>query len=293
MKIFLSHAAADGAVAAHLKASFEDVGVSTFMLPDDAPAGSDWMDQIRLGLKSSSELLTLITPNALNRPWIAAEWASFWQNGLPTTPLLLNVELAQVWEPMKRSQAVNMLVPQDVNGLLRLFAKKTGVQPTAGVLPLARAIVSELPEIILRAKREDVTESINRLSTNVRGGTENIDEEDVFSAIDGSRIHDLVNLATSDSAAPVKQRQIAVAMVKAGRAGEAYKIATCIHNKNEIKNIAFALLETTHPNLGEEAEEWIFLKKIFEYLGKPQRRNVRERMITLGLYPFGPWVEEI
>jgi TIR domain len=292
MKVFLSHASVDGAIAAYLKARFEDVGVATFMLPDDAPPGSRWMEQIREGLNNADELVTLATPAALTRPWIAAEWACFWLRDLRTTPLLVNTKVSDLWEPMNASQAVDLLDPSQTMNLFNRFAGVTKVQPTAGVLPLARDVAKQVPEIIVRARQANVADVIARLAINMQAGTDNIQEADVLAAIAADRVHDVVKLATEDRASAVKQRQVAAALVRAGRPGEAFDIAINIHNRNEIKNVVFAVLEVTHPHLGEESEEWRFLTRIYDYLGEPQRRNVRQRMLDTGLYPRDPWLDQ-
>lgn len=292
MKVFLSHASDDGAIAKFLKASFVSVGVTTFMLPDDAPPGSAWMEQIREGLNSSEELVTLVTPTSITRPWISAEWACFWLNQRTTTPLLVGTRVSDMWDPMKASQAVDLLDPSQSLSFFKRLADRTKVQPAYGVLPLAQDVAEQIPEIKTRSLLANIEAVMTRLSRHMTAGTENIHEADVLAAVSANRIHDVVTLATADQAAPVKQRQAATALVKAGRPGEAFRIATSIHNRNEIKNVVLALLQTMNQHLGEESEEWLFLMRIHEHLGDPQRRNIRDRMLDLGLYPRGPWLED-
>ncbi|MCU1420590.1 MAG: hypothetical protein JWN36_241, partial [Microbacteriaceae bacterium] len=49
MRIFISHTSYDHPVASYLSSALTGIGVKTFMLPEDAPAGSNWMEQIRVG----------------------------------------------------------------------------------------------------------------------------------------------------------------------------------------------------------------------------------------------------
>lgn len=291
MKVFLSHATADAAIARFLKASLVGVGVSTFMLPDDAPPGSAWMEQIREGLTSSEELFTLLTPASLNRPWISAEWAAFWVSNRATTPLLVGTQISDIWEPMRARQAVNLEDPAQSLSFLKRLADHTGIQPTDGVWPLSREVAQQIPEIRERALLHNIDAVMTRISKNLQSGATNLKEDDVFAAVKAERVGDLVVLGTADQAAAVKQKQLAVALVRAGRPGEAFGIAKSMHNRNEVKNIVFAVLDTMNPSLGEESEEWIFLTNIYDHLGTPQLRNVRERMLDLGIYPRGPWFD--
>ncbi len=52
----------------------------------------------------------------------------------------------------------------------------------------------------------------------------------------------------------------------------------------DLVNVALAVLATMKQPLGDESDEWLFLTRIYEYLGNPQRLNVRDRMIGLGIY---------
>lgn len=292
MKLFLSHATEDAAVAKFLKAAFVSVGVETFILPDDAPPGGDWMEQIKEGLANSDELVTLVSPAALNKPWIAAEWACFWFSGRHRTPLLVGTQISDLWDGMSPSQAVDLLDPARSLAFFRRLAAITNRQPEEGVLGLAQEVARQIPEIQQRSRISNVDAVLKKISTSLKSGSTNVKEDDVRAAIEAGRISDIVVLATSDHAAVVKQRQVAVALVRAGRPGEAFRIASAIHNRNEVKNVVIAMLDNMRQTLGEESEEWIFLYRIHSYLGAPQLRVIRQHMLELGIYPRGPWGEE-
>src|SRR3954447_26538512 len=106
MRVFLSHAHSDGAVARYLASAFREVGVRAFMLPDDAAVGAPWMDAILEGLRECDEAVSIITSDSVSRPWIGAEWACFWMQKKPVSALLAETRVDQLWEPMRTLQTV-------------------------------------------------------------------------------------------------------------------------------------------------------------------------------------------
>lgn len=292
MKAFLSHAASDASIARFLKTCFEkDLGVDILMFPDDAPPGCEWIDQIRKVVEDSDELFSLATPESIGRPWISAEWACFWFQRKPCTPLLVNVHVGQLWDPMRAYQGVDLLNPSLSMLLLGRLAAATNVQPQDGLLPLAHAIADEVPKIRERQARASMAEVLARVTTNVESGTDNVSRDDVALLVRHERLPELLALASSRGAAAVKQRQIATALASVGRLGEALQVTRSIGNLAEAKNVALHVVRGMDRGLGQESEEWAYLFGVFDILRPPQRRDVRDEMIRNHVAPLGVWAD--
>ena len=235
MRVFLSHATdEDGPIASFLKAILLRVGVDVLVLPGPGgtPPGRDWVGSIREGLLASDELFSLLTPSSKERPWIAAEWACFWIQDKPTTPLLVGTSRADLWEPIGSKQPVDLLNHEQVLALLERLADATGEQPAHGVDDLSNRVVKEIPTIRQRSRRLNLEVAFSRISRNMVNGTDNIDKDDVYSLIEGGRVEDLVALADRPDAGQVKLRHLPWAWsmldrsLKPGRSRQTFRINT-------------------------------------------------------------------
>jgi hypothetical protein len=290
MLVFLSHTAYDAPVAHFLKGALgPQLGVAFFLLPDDAPPGSPWIERIRLGVERSDELYSIVTPESLPRPWMSAEWACFWMKGKPATPLLIDTRVGQLWEPMRAFQSVDLADASSVAAFLRSICEKTGVEPAEGIRPLTNEIVQELTRIRARQALGDVERAAGLIRKNLRGGTDNINARDVQTLILHDRMEELLSMATSADAADVKQRQIAVALVDFGRLGDAVRIADVMQNRAEVRTVCTRIIERIPRGATEVSGEWEALNRLYPRLGKPQRRDALEIMDRCGVAPLGPW----
>ena len=262
------------------------------MLPDDAPPGTAWIDRIKLGLERSDELYSIVSPESLPRPWMSAEWACFWMQDKPTTPLLVEARVEQLWEPMRAFQSVNLTDVSSLAVFLRTISAKTGVEPAEGIRPLANEIVFEVPRIRARQALGDVERAAELIQANLHGGTDNINPRDVQTLIVHDRMEELLSLATSSHAASVKQRQVAVALIDLNRIGEAAQITEGIQNRAEARTVCVRIVERIPRGATEASSEWQALDRLYPRLRGPQRRDVLEAMDRCGIAPIGRWVAE-
>jgi hypothetical protein len=289
MRVFVSHVSTDHPLALYLANESLNVGVETFMLPDDAAPGAPWMEAIRRGLRLCDEAVSLVSPEALMRPWLTAEWACFWLQEKHCTTLLADVHVGDLWQPMATLQAVDLLDAARLSPLLSRWAEATGRIPTSGVVPLANAVAREAKAILARQRLEDLDAVLKRIASNLPSGTEGIRSEDIMRLIEADRVTELVDLALGDSVANVKRRQVAQGLVAGGRHGEALLIAEEIDNRNEAKNVALTVVDAMPKTALKGSEEWQFLLSIFTHLGKPQRRDILNRLTRRGITPLGVW----
>lgn len=290
VKAFVSHAASDAPIAVYLTESLGgNLGLDFFLMPRDAPPGLPWIDQIKLGVEQCDVLWSIITPNSATRPWISAEWACFWYQSKPTVPLLAGVGFETLWEPMKAFQSVKLDDATSVTQFLRSVADRTGCQPSSGVVPLAAEVAREVPAIQQRQLVANLEQVFGRLSRNIRSGADNIRPEDVRALVLGNRLDELLQLATSDEAAPVKQRQVATALLESGRTGEAGSLAAVIANRAEARTVAVQIVRRIPRGADSTSEEWQVLDRLFDRLRFPQRRDVLSAMDEAGIAPLGRW----
>lgn len=77
-RVFLSHATADKWIATTLCEKIEAAGADTFRDDRDIKGGDDIPDEIRRELNCSQELVVLLTPDSVGRPWVLLEVGGFW-----------------------------------------------------------------------------------------------------------------------------------------------------------------------------------------------------------------------
>jgi hypothetical protein len=290
MMVFLSHTGYDAPIARFLKGALgPQLGVGFFLLPDDAPPGTAWIERIRLGVEHSDELYSIVSPESLSRPWLSAEWACFWMLGKPTTPLLIETRVEELWEPMRAFQSVDLADGSSVAEFLRSVSAKTGVQPAEGIRPLTNEIVYEVPRIRARQALGDVERAAERIRVNLFGGTGNVNSRDVQTLITSNRKEELLSIATSADAVSVKQRQVATALIDLSRFGEAAQIAEVMQNRSETRTVCIRIVERIPLGAAEASSEWEALNQLYPRLGKPQRRDVLEAMNQRGITPLGRW----
>lgn len=71
--MFVSHATADKWVARVICERIESVGAKTFRDDRDIAGGDDIPDSIRAAIERSDEMIVLLTPASVNRPWVLME----------------------------------------------------------------------------------------------------------------------------------------------------------------------------------------------------------------------------
>jgi TIR domain-containing protein len=77
-RIFVSHASADKWIARVLCEKLDAIGAQTFRDDRDIDGGDDIPDRLRAALDQAHELLLLLTPQSVNRPWVLMEVGGAW-----------------------------------------------------------------------------------------------------------------------------------------------------------------------------------------------------------------------
>ncbi len=80
--VFISHSSKDTWVAKQIAHAVSGCGATAFLDEHSIEAGKDFDEEIRKSLNQSHELLVLLTPWALTRPYIWAELGVAWGRGI-------------------------------------------------------------------------------------------------------------------------------------------------------------------------------------------------------------------
>ena len=80
-QVFISHSSVDTWVARQIARAVEQCGATYFLDEADVEYGDDFEDKILAAVRASQELLVLLTPWAIKRPYIWLEIGAIWGQG--------------------------------------------------------------------------------------------------------------------------------------------------------------------------------------------------------------------
>ncbi len=94
--IFVSHSSADTWVAKQIAREIKLRGGTPFLDEAQVEAGADFEEDILKFLERAHELVVLLTPWALDRPYVWAEIGAAWGRRIPIVALLLGITPAEL-----------------------------------------------------------------------------------------------------------------------------------------------------------------------------------------------------
>lgn len=94
--VFVSHSSPDTWVAKQIAREIEARGATAFLDEAQVDAGSDFEEDILNFLERAHELVVLLTPWALDRPYVWAELGAAWSRRIPIVALLLGITAAKL-----------------------------------------------------------------------------------------------------------------------------------------------------------------------------------------------------
>lgn len=135
-KVFISHAASDGAFATAVQSEIEKVfanGVSVFCTssPGAIPVGTDWLSDIENKLDAAQAVIAIITPVSIERPWLWFELGATWRGGRAGErhiyPLCVaEIDLSTLPPPLNRLQALSLGRAPDLKMLFEALINQFG-----------------------------------------------------------------------------------------------------------------------------------------------------------------------
>jgi hypothetical protein len=135
-KVFLSHAAVDGSLAAAVCAEIQkrvpDIEIFVASQPGHIRTGEKWLDAIEQKLRTGDTYVILLTPASVERPWVWFETGSVWFSDKRISPVLVaGLDANDVPPPLSARQMLNLDQVAGVQQFLRDFGVDVA-EPEAG-----------------------------------------------------------------------------------------------------------------------------------------------------------------
>lgn len=94
--VFVSHSGADTWVAKQIAREIEACGATPFLDEAEIDVGADFEEDILAFLEKAHELVVLLTPWALERPYVWAELGAAWGRRIPIVGLMHGITAAEL-----------------------------------------------------------------------------------------------------------------------------------------------------------------------------------------------------
>lgn len=109
-QVFVSHATADKWIATTFCEKIESVGAATFRDDRDINGGDDIPQQIRTQIRQSRELVVLLTPDSVDRPWVLIEVGAAWtlRKNYRIVPILCHVTIEAIPDIIKNKKGFHV-----------------------------------------------------------------------------------------------------------------------------------------------------------------------------------------
>jgi hypothetical protein len=209
-------------------------------------------------------------------------------------------------ELRRRLFAIGVEAPQQGLGALAQLGQQNGLineatqKSVAGLVALRnlavhapdRVSAEEALEFVALAEATLYAITAGHIERNLQAGVGNIRTADVDTLVAGGQIDQLVEAATAPDASSLKQRQLAVALVRQGRVSDAVQVGMVMQNRAELRTVCKEIVRRIAAQPGDVTQEWEALERLGSRLGRPQRRDVLEEMVRLGVDPRMSWAED-
>lgn len=121
--VFLSHAAADAALAEYveqiIRRDVANIEVFRTTRLGQIPPGKAWFQHITNHLSGASKYVVLLTPASQSRPWVNFETGAAWMTARPLVPVLGGgLRPHEVVEPLKHLQLLSIEDPGQASQIL-------------------------------------------------------------------------------------------------------------------------------------------------------------------------------
>ncbi|PZF61518.1 hypothetical protein DEI81_10770 [Curtobacterium sp. MCBD17_013] len=281
---FISHDSFDHDVATVVKDVLLRAGVArTFLDVDDLQPGDPWQAKLRTALRTCDALVTLLTPEFSAKPWMAAEWASFWVADKTTYVLTLDVPLTDVFAPMTTSQLADLGSTSSMTSFLDAVAPR-GLNNAS----LAGRLVERVAEARGQQRRTDG----ETLLRHVLEGEGVVYDSVLRRLIENGGAERLLQLGTTLTGSHLttpRLFKVAMALLGTGTSPlELIPLTSSMGHSNYQRYVIEAVLA-----LDTESEDTRrqFADSQFDALSEIAKRRVKGRAMALG-FPLGPsWMD--
>jgi TIR domain-containing protein len=126
--VFISHSARDTWIARQVAREVAACGAKPFLDEADIDVGSDFEEDILVFLEKADELVVLLSPWALERPYVWAELGAAWGRRIPVVALLIGLTPTELQSrpgiPVFLKKR-NLLELNDIDSYLRQLKSRT------------------------------------------------------------------------------------------------------------------------------------------------------------------------
>jgi hypothetical protein len=133
-KIFISHTGNDTPIAEAVRDSITEAfrgDIELFLAGSDILSATEWKAELKKQLDKSDAIISIITPDSINKPWIYVEWSPFWlRDKISYTLHTGDIALDALIAPMQDRQATNITNKEKVKGFFESLARNSNTKPT-------------------------------------------------------------------------------------------------------------------------------------------------------------------
>jgi TIR domain len=115
LKVFISHASTDGWVAGQIAKELRATGAECFLDSHAIDTGDEIDDELLTGLNEADELLVLMTPTALERPYVWIELGIAWSQGKRIIGILYGMTTTELAERDGTPAFLKGVLLRDIN----------------------------------------------------------------------------------------------------------------------------------------------------------------------------------
>lgn len=176
--IFISHDSNDEAIAVELKVFLENIFLNTsvYVSGRDLQGGQTWIENIKLSLKNSQVIISIITKQSINNIWIYFETGAGFVDDKSIPLITDGLEFHDLRPPLSLLQA-RTLTNKGIIALVNDISNKLGLRTPQMLTGIERLI--EESEIFLRIRDQEKKTVIDQkplaLKENPKQAITNID----------------------------------------------------------------------------------------------------------------------
>lgn len=282
VKLFISHSNADLYVAQSIRLRLGEVSdkLDCFLLADDVFGGEVWEDRILRAANECDAIVSIVTPNYTKRPWFVAEWAIFWFQAKPWYLLLGDVSIGDVFEPMRKRQALSLRDRKDLQRFLESLVDQSAAGQPLDLV--AAELVASIQTAFERQAKARAEANLAVLAMSMRRGTDNVDAEVVRELLQIGMLDEIVerSFQTDNS---VALRQLSAILIEEREFEAVARIHPRISNRAERRSVAVDVLDVMSVDDPQLNTLKRIVGEIFRSVNPPQQRDLREAASKRGV----------
>ncbi len=247
-KIFISHTTLDQPIAERIMRELNNAfqgNVRLYLAHLGILGGDDWREELVKNLHANDAVISLLSPEAVQKPWIYVEWSHFWvQNKKFYVLKTGNLNNDDIFEPMLTRQVTNLHDKVSVRGLVEAIARDCGTD----------MVPYEAVDALLEAVREGTEEKAEQSFGEFRRSNANLPAADAeklriaryFFQRQEWDVYERIAMSLRDDA--IKLDQISEIIRSGGKTQQremqlVENIAATINSAEKLANVAIELVK--------------------------------------------------